>query len=320
MNNNKNHVITRKDNEQIMNGVKQSDVVILNTAHQCHPELVSGSQKLRRFRNKFGMTINNSANSKEDNKNVKNLLPYSLNALFPKKKLAFTLAGATHVDMSPTKAKLAFTLAEVLITLGIIGIVAAMTIPTLMQKYQVKRTVAILKEDQAIISQMLKLAIEENGEPEGWLGLETHGTESAKALAEKLNPYWKLALDCGVNDENGDCVYNGEYKYLNGTSYMNYAKGETLYKVKLNNGTGITYYFYPNPFRILFVVDVNGDKKPNVAGRDVFWFCYQTDKGLRPLGAPNEDYDYRTDCQLNAEGVGCAYYVLTFGNQDYLNK
>ena len=30
-----------------------------DTAHQCHPELVSGSQKLRRFRNKFGMTINN---------------------------------------------------------------------------------------------------------------------------------------------------------------------------------------------------------------------------------------------------------------------
>ena len=29
-----------------------------DTAHQCHPELVSGSQKLRRFRNKFGMTIN----------------------------------------------------------------------------------------------------------------------------------------------------------------------------------------------------------------------------------------------------------------------
>ena len=221
---------------------------------------------------------------------------------------------------SPFSSKRAFTLAEVLITLGIIGVVAAMTIPTLMQKYQVKRTVALLKEDQAIISQMLKLAIEENGEPEGWLGLEGHGTESAKVLAEKLNPHWKLALDCGVDDENGDCVYNGEYKYLNGTPYMNYAKGETLYKVKLNNGTGITYYFYPNPFRIFFVVDVNGDKKPNVVGRDVFWFWYQTDKGLRPLGAPNEYYDYRTDCQLNNKGVGCAYYVLTFGNQDYLNK
>ena len=52
-------------------------IVISNTKSQCHPELVSGSQKLRRFRNKFGMTINNSPNDKKDNKNVKNLSPYS---------------------------------------------------------------------------------------------------------------------------------------------------------------------------------------------------------------------------------------------------
>ena len=48
------------------------------------------------------------------------------------KQPAFTLAeGATHVDLPPTKVKFAFTLAEVLITLGIIGVVAAMTIPVL---------------------------------------------------------------------------------------------------------------------------------------------------------------------------------------------
>ena len=69
----------------------------------------------------------------------------------------FTLAGATHVDLPPTKAKrtytlaegathtptkarFAFTLAEVLITLGIIGVVAAMTIPTLMTTFAKKRT------------------------------------------------------------------------------------------------------------------------------------------------------------------------------------
>ena len=53
---------------------------------------------------------------------------------------------AMHVYLPPTKVRLGFTLAEVLITLGIIGIVAAMTIPTLMQKYYEKQTVAHLKE------------------------------------------------------------------------------------------------------------------------------------------------------------------------------
>ena len=55
----------------------------------------------------------------------------------------FTLRGKT---MQSTKIKLAFTLAEVLITLGIIGIVAAMTIPTLLAKYQEKQTVTKLKQ------------------------------------------------------------------------------------------------------------------------------------------------------------------------------
>ena len=48
---------------------------------------------------------------------------------------AFTLAeGATHVARWNNSRKIAFTLAEVLITLGIIGIVAAMTMPVLIQK------------------------------------------------------------------------------------------------------------------------------------------------------------------------------------------
>lgn len=217
------------------------------------------------------------------------------------------------------KEKYAFTLAEVLITLGIIGVVAAMTIPTLMQKYQIKRNIAILKEDQAIIAQMLKFSIEENGEPEGW-GLESHGEKSAKILAEKFNPYWKLSLDCGVYDEKGDCFYNGITKYLDGSPSANFAKDNSCYKIKLNNGTGIVYYFYPNPDRLYFVVDVNGDKKPNVIGRDIFWFGYNSEKGLKPFGAPNDEYDYRTNCSLTTNGHGCAYYVLMFGNQNYLNK
>ena len=75
-----------------------------------------------------------------------------------KKKLAFTLAeSATHVDLSPTKVKFAFTLAEVLITLGIIGIVAAMTIPNLITKHQQKVTVTKLEKAISYINQACRL-------------------------------------------------------------------------------------------------------------------------------------------------------------------
>ena len=54
--------------------------------------------------------------------------------------------------------KRAFTLAEILITLGIIGVVAAMTIPTLIQKNQKRIIEANLKETYSTLSQMMKMA------------------------------------------------------------------------------------------------------------------------------------------------------------------
>ena len=66
------------------------------------------------------------------------LVPQCLSNLGLFKK-AFTLAeGATHVGVFDNCRRCAFTLAEVLITLGIIGIVAAMTIPTLIQDYNTR--------------------------------------------------------------------------------------------------------------------------------------------------------------------------------------
>ena len=69
------------------------------------------------------------------------------------KRFGFTLAGATHVNSLQTNAKVGFTLAEVLITLGIIGVVAAMTIPTLIAntngakfRSQFKKTISALNQ------------------------------------------------------------------------------------------------------------------------------------------------------------------------------
>ena len=57
--------------------------------------------------------------------------------------------------------KIGFTLAEVLITLGIIGIVAAMTIPTLIAEQQKKQTVAKLQRALGIMNQAYRLAYDE---------------------------------------------------------------------------------------------------------------------------------------------------------------
>ena len=49
--------------------------------------------------------------------------------------------------------KKAFTLAEVLITLGVIGVVAAMTMPSLVANYQKKVWVNQLKKTVSVMNQ-----------------------------------------------------------------------------------------------------------------------------------------------------------------------
>lgn len=68
----------------------------------------------------------------------------------------------------------AFTLAEVLITIGIIGIVATITIPTLMTKYAKKRTETQLKAFYSKINQTLKMSAAENGDIDGLITQRTY--------------------------------------------------------------------------------------------------------------------------------------------------
>ena len=79
-------------------------------------------------------------------------------------KAAFTLAeGATHVEMFGKARKSAFTLAEVLITLGIIGVVAAMTMPTLINSTQGAQYKTAYKKALSVMSQavVMNIALED---------------------------------------------------------------------------------------------------------------------------------------------------------------
>ena len=79
-------------------------------------------------------------------------------------RAGFTLAeGATHVAHCENSRKQGFTLAEVLITLGIIGVVAAMTMPTLMNKTNGAQYKAAYKKGLSAISQAITLNVALDG-------------------------------------------------------------------------------------------------------------------------------------------------------------
>jgi len=215
--------------------------------------------------------------------------------------------------------KKAFTLAEILITLGVIGIVAAMTIPNLIQKNFERTTIAKLRETQSLLSQAVRMAEEEYGNVEGW-GLTGQNTASANIIYGNLKPFLKIGVNCGTLDSNEICVTKGNYLQLSGATHGTYWNRTDCYKIRLLNGSTIFWKGPQDAHRIItFWIDVNGKKLPNTYGKDLFVFSYEN-QSIRPLGAPDSDSPWRNSCKLTGNGWGCAYYVLHNNNMNYLHK
>ena len=81
--------------------------------------------------------------------------------------------------------KLAFTMAEVLITLGVIGIVAAMTLPALIGNYKKKVTVTRLQRTYTVLAQAFERSRADNGDPSEWgLGAYSNTEATVENLKE----------------------------------------------------------------------------------------------------------------------------------------
>jgi prepilin-type N-terminal cleavage/methylation domain-containing protein len=218
----------------------------------------------------------------------------------------------------------AFTLAEILIVLGIIGIVSALTIPNLLQKNYENQVVSTLQKTQAILSQAIKMAEEEYGEAPTWIDSKMTNQQKANAIATKLKPFLKIAVDCGVGGKKGVCAPNVDYKLLNNGKHSNYNDTKMHYAVKLINGTSIwwrgyaTTDEYNKKFYISFFVDTNGVNPPNTVGKDLFELLYYNGS-IIPDGLPGTLSEVTT-CSLKSTGWGCPYYILTNKNMKYLHE
>ena len=221
------------------------------------------------------------------------------------------------------KKRRGFTLAEVLITLGIIGIVVAMTIPNLMARIYEKRTVTQLKAAQSILSQAIKSSEDEYGDAPSWFNKGYTGSKTAQEIADKLKPSLKIAVDCGISDPKGYCVKRTYYRKNGQKHDVNYATNTSYYKIVLLNGTAIWWKASDSGERsrgtyIVFFIDTNGIDLPNTWGKDLFVFAYENG-GIKPWGARDSIYPYDTTCKLPSSiGYGCAYWVVHNQDLSYL--
>lgn len=173
--------------------------------------------------------------------------------------------------------KKAFTMAEVLITLGIIGIVAAMTLPSLINNAQDRHFKTMFKKQYSIISQALLKVYYDNGDEiqfNEWremliyvcqIGHQLKAAKSGIECDEVLKGY-----------EPGKSYTRSDLKYqwhANKKWFDKTGKG-----LSLNTGYSAMTFYLPdgawinfNCYRQVFV-DVNGAKNPNKVGRDIFYF------------------------------------------------
>ncbi|MBR6163938.1 type II secretion system protein [bacterium] len=173
------------------------------------------------------------------------------------------------------KYRCGFTLAEVLITLVIIGVIAAITVPTLITKYQKEQTVTRLKKAYSALSQTTQRAIADNGPIKTWeVGTAYSGPAATDFLNKYVTPYMSVMKKANNNLNDWD------HKYYNVNSETAYT--QSCSRFYLNDGTSVTAIIQTNnstEIKIELFVDINGDKKPNNLGRDIFRYLYYVYSG-----------------------------------------
>jgi len=217
----------------------------------------------------------------------------------------------------------AFSLAEILLTITIIGIVASSTIPSLVLKVQNNTTLTKLKKNYSTLVGVVN-AIKEDG-----TSMDTLFPEEDDVVTP-MNEFAKH-LSVAKNCDTGEgCFPNVSYKSLDGLSFDNINNDSNVSKLLLADGTSLLiqevegtcdnhegtsdpnnpYYYYCGTLGI----DVNGFSGPNQVGKDLFYFLIWRN-GIRPLGLSMEDA-YHNDCKYGGagwgwQGWGCAGKILS---------
>ena len=224
-----------------------------------------------------------------------------------------------------------FTLAEVLITLGIIGVVAALTIPTVIQNAQERATVTAVKKAYSALSQAYISAVDDNGTPENWDLRGSSDSQGAQNMVNIFAPYLKLVKNCGVLS---GCWPNVAYKYLKGSDFDNFDSDTTYAKAQASDGSLFSFIIRDqNCSQVrggtlalssvcgVIGVDINGFKAPNQQGVDAFNFLI-TKYGIIPHGSQQDTaYSFSSDCKIKSSATGwpCAAWILQNDNMDYLH-
>lgn len=208
--------------------------------------------------------------------------------------------------------KTGFTLAEVLVTLGIVGIISALTIPTFTAQTQRAKIGPKLGKAVSSFEQATKAILDD-------------------AQVDRLNRATVAAVGgCGTNTTLAHTGCFSEYlghhmkgsriTHGNGTDSFYSADG-TEYIIPMYStpsGESSTLAHQRRFFELALTIDINGAQGPDDNAKDRFYFHIMEDGSLRPMGGSWEASDDRwmTKCQKNAkptDATKCAGHIMENG-------
>lgn len=217
--------------------------------------------------------------------------------------------------------KKGFTLSETLITLVVIGIVAAITVPVIHSNWQKERTLSALKKSYSVFANATQLAISSEGPMKSW-EIQTAATGAWSFVETYILPFVNIQHNCDV-ETTGAC----EFKYTTLNRQQTGILDSSNYRFSLMDGTRaavrVTRYTENGKEKIkpILTVDINGDASPNMYGRDIFVFEYYDDGNSGKLVAYKEpeltrEQVHNSDenaCNRNAKGEYCAAMIMKDG-------
>lgn len=196
---------------------------------------------------------------------------------------------------SANRKNSAFTLSEVLITLGVIGVVAALTVPNLVKNYQQEAQITQLRKVVNDIQSAVDMIMTEENKSDF---TKTSVFKDTNGIDTFIKTYFKVSKTCSGKT---DCFAE---KYSN----ISKSKSEALstcpdnsYVYILANSASLCVI----PTNLYIHVDINGLGKPNIAGRDKFFLAVDSNGNVIDQRDHGSNLNYVSYCQNNTDGRGC---------------
>ena len=225
------------------------------------------------------------------------------------------------------KKKKGFTLAELLIVLAIIGVVAALTMPDLVSDYNKKMQLSRFQKLYGQISNAFAMCMADksidNFKESRLYNVKWDRGDATKiqqaAFHNFLDKYLQVSKHCGVGQNAINNCFSG-VSYTNMNQSRSVSQTLPFYRyaisyydcVILNSGALVCMKPYClQDTEMSFVVDTNGPTaKPNMTGKDVFYFTADEHGKLHPDGGGGE-----SDCTKTYSGwnYGCAAKIINDG-------